>query len=197
MKAGKLSGESSEDSFGNFPDKSPFGYPCVVKVRSGGSSVGVYIVEDEKDFKDKLHEASKLESDILVEEYIGGREFTAAVIDGTAMPVVEIAPISGFYDYKNKYQAGSTIETCPADISEELTKKIQRVAELVYEALGMESYARMDFRVSDSEEVYCLEANTLPGMTPTSLVPQEAKALGMSFAQLVEKIVDVSLNKYK
>ena len=181
----------------NFPSESPFGYPCVVKVRSGGSSVGVYIVKSQEDFESSLKEAVKLDSDILVEEYIAGREFTAAVIDNKAMPVVEIAPISGFYDYKNKYQAGSTIETCPADISENLTIKIQKCAERVYEALDMESYARMDFRVTDGEEVYCLEANTLPGMTPTSLVPQEAKALGMSFAELVQKIVDVSLHKYR
>ena len=171
--------------------------PCVVKVNDGGSSVGVYLVFDEKAYDDAIKEAFLLGNKILVEQFIKGREFTDCVMDGKALPIVEIAPISGFYDYKNKYQAGSTIETCPAEISEELTRKIQEIAVAAYEALGIHTYARMDFMVDDKENVYCLEANTLPGMTPTSLIPQEAKAIGMDFPDLCQRIIELSLKKYE
>ena len=134
---------------------------------------------------------------MLVEEYIKGREITDCVIDGKALPVVEIAPKKGFYDYKNKYEAGATVETCPADISEELTKKVQEAAVAVYNALEIKTYARMDFRIDEQGEVYCLEANTLPGMTPTSLIPQEAQAIGKSFEELCEWIIEISLDKYR
>jgi D-alanine-D-alanine ligase len=128
---------------------------------------------------------------------VKGREFSVGVIDGKALPIIEIAPISGFYDYKNKYQAGSTVETCPADLNEELTKKMQDYAQKAYEALGLSTYARMDFIMNEQEEMYCLEANTLPGMTPTSLLPQEAAAVGMDFNSLCEKLIEVSLRKYE
>ncbi len=133
----------------------------------------------------------------MVEQYIKGREFTDCVIEGKALPVVEIAPISGFYDYKNKYQAGSAIETCPAQIDKALTEKIQKMAVLAYETLGISTYARMDFMVDENGECYCLEANTLPGMTPTSLIPQEAAAIGKSFGELCEWIIEISLKKYE
>lgn len=172
-------------------------FPVVVKTCCGGSSVGVYIVQDESGYEYALTQAFALEDQVIVEEYIQGREFTAAVVDGKAYPVVEIEPLKGFYDYTNKYQAGSTIETCPAHISEELTEEIQDIAVRAYLALGLESYGRMDFMVNDRDEVYCLEANTLPGMTPTSLIPQEAAALGMSFPDLCEELIRVSFKKYK
>ena len=114
------------------------------------------------------------------------------VVDGEAYPVIEIAPIQGFYDYKNKYQAGSTIETCPAELSEELTKEMQSYAVKAFEALRLENYGRMDFLLDEENHMYCLEANTLPGMTPTSLLPQEAGALGMSYGELCEKLIQVS-----
>ena len=135
-------------------------------------------------------------SEILMEEFIKGRELTCGVIKGKALPVVEIAPVAGFYDYKNKYQAGSTVETCPAEIGEELTKKVQAVSELAYETLGLETYARIDVMLKKNGDVYCLEANTLPGMTPTSLLPQEAGVLGMSYEDLCEYIIEISLEKY-
>ena len=114
------------------------------------------------------------------------------VVGGEAYPIVEITPISGFYDYKNKYQAGSTIETCPAPLSAELTQKMQEIALKAYHTLRLESYARMDFMMDENGGIYCLEANTLPGMTPTSLLPQEAAAVGMTFADLCEKLIEVS-----
>lgn len=171
-------------------------FPCVVKPACGGSSVGISIANNEEEYKNALQEAFRWEDKLVVEEYIKGREFSIGVVDGVAYPIIEIAPKSGFYDYKNKYQAGSTVETCPAVLSEELTLKMQKYACMAYEALKLDTYARMDFMMKDNGEMYCLEANTLPGMTPTSLLPQEAGALGMSFEEICEKLINVSMNKY-
>jgi len=175
-----------------FPDE----YPIVVKTACGGSSVGVYIAKDKEEYLNALKEAIVFDADIIVEQYIKGREFSVGVVDGEAYPIIEIAPISGFYDYKNKYQAGSTIETCPARLPWEITAAMQKTAEDAYSALNMSSYGRLDFMMDEDNKFYCLEANTLPGMTPTSLLPQEAAARGEDFVTLVEKIVHVSLRKY-
>ncbi len=172
-------------------------YPCVVKVSNGGSSVGVSIVNSPVEMDAALANAFTYGNEVIIEQYIKGREFSVGVIDGKALPVIEIAPLNGFYDYKNKYQAGSTIETCPANISDEIAGKMQKTAEDVFAALRLKTYARMDFMLSETNEHYCLEANTLPGMTPTSLLPQEAEAIGMDFASLCEKIIELSLAKYK
>ena len=172
-------------------------YPCVVKICNGGSSIGVFIVHDDAEYKKAVLEAFSYEGRVIVENYIKGREFTDCVIEGRALPVVEIAPKEGFYDYKNKYQAGATVETCPAEISPELTDRIQNQAVAAYKALGIRTYARIDFIVNEDDRVYCLEANTLPGMTPTSLIPQEAAAIGCSFPDLCEWIIRVSLKKYE
>lgn len=171
-------------------------YPCVVKVCNGGSSVGVSIVACESDMEEALQHAFTYGNDVIIEQYIKGREFSVGVIDGKALPVIEIAPLVGFYDYKNKYQVGSTVETCPADLPEKITGNLQSIAEQVFKALRLKTYARMDFMLSEANEIYCLEANTLPGMTPTSLLPQEAQAIGMDFENLCEKIIEISLNKY-
>ena len=130
---------------------------------------------------------------MVVERYIKGREFSVGVVDGVVYPVIEIAPIQGFYDYTNKYQAGSTVETCPAELPEELTLRMQDYALQAYRALRLESYGRIDVMMDEENNMYCLEANTLPGMTPTSLLPQEAAALGMDFAALCEKLIQVSV----
>lgn len=171
-------------------------YPCVVKVCNGGSSVGVYIAKNKDEYDSALKEAFTLEGKVLVEEFIKGRELTDGVIEGVALPVVEIAPKEGFYDYKNKYQAGSAIETCPALIPDEITKKVQEEAVKAFNALGIKTYARMDFIYREDGEVFCLEANTLPGMTPTSLIPQEAAVVGKNYGELCEWIIEVSLKKY-
>ena len=172
-------------------------YPAVVKACNGGSSVGVYMAQDEQECSKAMEQAYAYDSQVIVEQYIKGREFSVGVIDGKALPVIEIAPLQGFYDYKNKYQAGSTIETCPAQISEELTEKMQKLAEKTYKALHIESYARIDIMMNEKEEMFCLEANTLPGMTPTSLLPQEAKEIGYDFGKLCEWLIEVSLRKYE
>ena len=167
--------------------------PCIVKACCGGSSVGVSIVNKEEDYEKALEEAFRYDNEVIVEQYIKGREFSVGVMDGKALPVIEIAPLQGFYDYKNKYQAGSTIETCPALLSEEKTKEMQGYAEAAFKVLRLKNYARMDFMMSETGEIYCLEANTLPGMTPTSLLPQEAAAEGISFEELCEKIIKTAL----
>ena len=143
-------------------------FPVVVKTCCGGSSVGVYIVNDQAEYEQA----------------------------GKAYPIIEIAPKQGFYDYKNKYQAGSTVETCPAEISPELTEKMQHYAEAGAKALCIEGYARFDFMMKENGDMYCLEANTLPGMTPTSLIPQEAKVLGIDYPDLCEELIRISLKKY-
>ena len=171
--------------------------PCVVKPCRGGSSVGVSIVWTEQDFQKALEEAFRWEDEVVVETYIRGREFSVGVIDFKALPVIEIAPLEGFYDYKNKYAAGSTVETCPAELPEELSKRMQQYAEEAAKSLGLTTYSRMDFLLDEENHMYCLEANTLPGMTSTSLLPQEAQAVGMDFPQLCERIIQISLEKYE
>ena len=173
------------------------GFPVIVKPCCGGSSVGVCIANNQTEYQAALLEAFSYENEVVVEQFITGREFSVAVVDKKAYPVIEIAPLQGFYDYKNKYQAGSCVETCPAEISSALTKEMQKYAEMGYEALNLQAYARLDFLMDDEGNMYCLEANTLPGMTPTSLIPQEAKAIGMYYPQLCEKLIEVSLKKYQ
>ena len=168
-------------------------FPLVVKCCNGGSSVGTVIVEKPEDYEAAKEEAFRYDDEIIIEQYIKGREFSVGVVDGKALPVIEIAPVSGFYDYKNKYQAGSTVETCPAELCEELTVQMQQYAEAVFKALRLKNYARMDFMLAANGDMYCLEANTLPGMTPTSLLPQEAQAIGVSYGDLCEWLIEISL----
>ena len=172
-------------------------FPCVVKPCSGGSSIGVSIVHDKAEYEQALKEAFRWENELVIEEYVKGREFSVGVIDFQALPIIEIAPVEGFYDYKNKYKAGSTVETCPAELSEQITKEMQGYAEKVAEVLGLNTYSRTDFLLDAEDHIFCLEANTLPGMTPTSLLPQEAKVTGVDFNQLCEKLIESSMRKYK
>lgn len=171
-------------------------FPLVVKPCCGGSSVGVYIVNNQQEYEEALEGAFGYETELIVEEYVSGREFSVGVVDGKAYPVIEIAPIEGFYDYTNKYQAGSAIETCPAKISEELTRQMQEYAEAGTKALGIEGYCRLDFMMREDGRMYCLEANTLPGMTNTSLLPQEAQAIGIDYPSLCEELIRLSLKRY-
>lgn len=172
-------------------------FPCVVKPCSGGSSVGVAIANNLEEFKKALKESFRFEEEVLVEQYIKGREFSVGVLAGEALPIIEICPKAGFYDYKNKYQAGLTEEICPALLSEEVTEEMQRQALRVFDTLMLETYARIDFLMDEQNNMYCLEANTLPGMTPTSLLPQEAQQAGLSYEELCEEIILHSLKKYK
>ena len=167
--------------------------PVVVKPCCGGSSIGVTIAKDSAEFTKALDEAFRWEDELIIEEFVQGREFSCGVIEGKALPVIEIAPLQGFYDYKNKYKAGSAVETCPADLPEEVSAQMRAYAEAVAKVIGLDTYSRSDFLISNEGEMYCLEANTLPGMTPTSLLPQEAAAAGISFQELCEMIVAAAL----
>ena len=175
------------------PDENGVGLPCVVKPACGGSSVGVSIPRTPDEYQKAVDDAFSYESVLIIEQYISGREFSCGVVDGEAYPVIEIAPLQGFYDYTNKYKAGSTVETCPADIPQDVTKKIQETCVRAYHALRLTSYGRIDLMMDEDQNIYCLEANTLPGMTPTSLLPQEAAAMGIDFPSLCEKLIEVSL----
>ena len=172
-------------------------FPCVVKPCSGGSSVGIAKAENEEEFIAAVKEAFRYENEIVVEQFVKGREFSVGILGGKALPPIEIIPKSGFYDYAAKYQAGATDEICPADIDEQTDKKLRESAVAAYNSLNLDSYARVDFLVDENGEPFCLEANTLPGMTPTSLLPQEAAVEGMNYADLCEKIIEISLAKYK
>lgn len=172
------------------------GFPCVVKPCSGGSSVGTSIVHSREEYEAALELAFKYESAVIVENYIVGRELTCGVVDGRAMPVIEIIPNEGFYDYKNKYQPGATQELCPAPIGEEKTAEVQRLSEKVNDVLMIDAYCRVDFLMDETGALFCLEANTLPGMTPTSLVPRMAQEQGKSFGEFCEELIEVSLKKY-
>lgn len=185
--------ENREDDITKLPLK----LPCVVKPCCGGSSIGVTIVNDPKEFTEALEEAFRWENNLIIEEYVKGREFSVGVMEGKALPVIEIAPIEGFYDYKNKYKAGSAVETCPANIPADVTARMQHYAKEVARVIGLDTYSRCDFLLDDSNGIYCLETNTLPGMTPTSLLPQEAQVIGMNFNQLCEKLIEISLKKYR
>ena len=176
----------------------PFMLPDEVGFPCGGASVGVYRADDPDSLAKALEEAFSYEDQVVVERCIIGREFSIGVIDGKALPIIEIAPLEGFYDYKSKYQAGSTIETCPADLPEDTAARMQKHAEEACAAVGIEGYARVDFMLDARTGAdYALEINTLPGMTPTSLLPQEAAAIGYSFPQLCEWILQVSMKKYQ
>ncbi len=170
--------------------------PCVVKPRAGGSSVGTSIAHTEAEYADALALGFSYSQELLVERYIEGREIDVGVLDGEALPPIEIRPKSGFFDYKNKYQDGATEEICPIpDLPEGWDAALRDAAVRVYEALGLEVYARMDFIVDEAGTVWCLEANTLPGMTPASLLPKEARVAGIGYNELVERILEASLRK--
>ena len=172
--------------------------PCVVKINAGGSSIGVYIVKEKDDLKPCMDAAFKLENELVIEDYIEGQEYTCGVLAGEGLPVVEITPNEGFYDYNAKYQPGATKEVCPApSLNAEQTAKMQSIAVVAHRALGIGVYSRVDFIMDKKGDMYCIEANTLPGMTPTSLLPQEAAARGVAYEDLCELIITESLKKYK
>lgn len=183
--------DTSEESLQKV--RETIGFPCVIKPVHCGSSVGVSMLEREEDWSDAMRTANEYESSVLAEKKITGREFSVGVMEGRALPPIEIIPLTGFYDYKNKYQQGLSKEVCPADLDAQQTKKLGDYAVAVHEALRLGSYSRVDFILAGDGEFYCLEANTLPGMTPTSLLPQEAAQTGLSYADLCDKIIQMSV----
>lgn len=166
--------------------------PCFVKPADNGSSVGVSRVAVAEGLDGAISEAKIYSDRVLVEREIRGREFSVGVIDGNALPPIEIITDGEFYDYKVKYQAGMAREICPAPISSELTQKLGDYAERIHKTLCLGSYSRIDFIMDSENEFYFLEANALPGMTPTSLLPQEAAAEGICYEELCKKIIELS-----
>ncbi len=166
-------------------------FPLVVKPNDDGSSVGLSIVNSKSDFLTAWEKAAAL-GDVLIEEFIEGRELTVAILGEDALPVVEIRPEGGVYDYEHKYQKGKTQYFCPADLEPRISDEAKRLALLTFQAVKCKGYARVDFRMDVSGNLFMLEVNTLPGMTGTSLVPKAAKAAGMEFEDLVQKIVSLT-----
>ena len=169
---------------------SKIGLPCVIKPTSCGSSVGVTIVESESELDAALAAAAPWGDRVLAEKKIAGRELTVGILDGQTLPIVEIIPNDGFYDYKNKYQ-GNTREICPAEIPARVAKKAAEATQRGFAALRLRGYARFDYIMDEDGKVWCLEANTLPGMTPLSLLPMAAAAAGISYEELCEKIIEL------
>lgn len=168
--------------------------PLVVKPNEEGSTVGLSIVREWSDLETALVKAATF-GDVLVESYIDGREITVAVVGDEALPVIEIIPKGGFYDYEHKYTRGMTNYVCPADLLKSQSDKVCHFARLAHQALGCKGYSRIDFRMGIDNLFYCLEVNTLPGMTETSLVPKAARAAGMEFELLLEKIMQLALDR--
>ncbi|HNZ07527.1 MAG TPA: D-alanine--D-alanine ligase [Candidatus Cloacimonadota bacterium] len=165
--------------------------PVVVKPNDGGSSVGISLVREIGDLKQAVKLAFREAKHVLVEQFIPGRELTVTVLDGQALPVVEIKPLQGWYDYKNKYTKGNTEYIAPAEIEPATAQLVQLYATRLWHAFGLKGYARVDFRY-DGSQAWFLEVNTLPGMTSLSLTPMAAKAAGISFSGLLERIINLS-----
>ena len=169
------------------------GIPCVIKPCGCGSSVGVTMLNSYNELNAAIKYVKKYEKYALIEKKIAGREFSVGILDSHALPVIEIIPNEGFYDYKNKYQHGLAKEVCPADIPEALSAQMSNIALKVHKTLRLGDYSRIDFILDAQGCIYCLEANTLPGMTPTSLLPQEAAAAGISYNELCNLIAELVL----
>lgn len=169
--------------------------PVVVKPCSGGSSIGVYITHTQEEYDKALAASFEQEDEVVIEEYIKGREFACGILDGKALPPIEIIPKTGFFDYANKYQAGATEEICPANLSEEISERMKALAVRAFHVLKLNVYSRADFLLDEEGQIFCLEVNTLPGMTEASLLPKEAKAAGMEYGDLCEWIIQKSLEE--
>jgi D-alanine-D-alanine ligase len=171
------------------------GFPAIVKPSKQGSTVGLTLVRDPADLGAAIAEASRYDDEVMIEEFISGRELTAGVLGGEALPIGEIIPKHELYDYECKYTAGMAVEVFPADLEAAVAREIQEQALQAFRVLKLNGYGRIDFRLSDSGGCFCLEANTLPGMTELSLIPQAAAAAGMSFADLCERIVTLAITE--
>lgn len=168
--------------------------PCVVKPAASGSSLGVSVVREREDLAPAL-EAAARGGRALAEDYIAGREIQCSVLGGKALPSIEIAPRSGFYDYESKYVPGAAAELSPAPIPAEAERELASVSEALYAAFNLKGLARADFIMDGTGRFWFLEFNALPGMTPTSLAPQEAAAAGISYEELCQRIIDLAFEE--
>jgi D-alanine-D-alanine ligase len=174
-----------------------FSLPLIVKPNAGGSTVGLTVVSEWSQLQTAIDTAARERAGILIEDYIKGRELTVAVVDGDPLPVVEIKPKSGLYDFEAKYTKGKTEYIAPAEIPEQLALRIQADAVRFFDALGASGLARVDFMLNEEGEHFCLELNTLPGMTELSLSPMAAKAAGQSFEELLDRIITSALKHHQ
>jgi D-alanine-D-alanine ligase len=192
---------NSSSSYGISEPRSPkikenilkIGFPNVVKPNDQGSSVAITIVKSESALDHALDEAEKFSESVLVEKFIPGAELTVVILGDEPLPVIEIRPHGEFYDYEHKYTKGITDYLVPAPIEKSFAVKLQELAINTFNSLGCKMFGRVDFKVGDDHIPYCLEVNTIPGMTETSLVPKAAAAAGITFTQVVQKIVDLSI----
>lgn len=171
------------------------GYPVVIKPNDEGSTFGLSIVSDATGLAPAYEEALRYSNQVLLEAYIPGRELTVAVLGEQALPIVEIRPRGGLYDYESKYTAGKSEYFCPADLPDSKTREIQELSIRACRALDTAGVARVDFRLAPDGTPHCLELNTIPGMTPTSLVPMAAKAVGLSFEDVCERVAALALER--
>jgi D-alanine-D-alanine ligase len=171
------------------------GLPIVTKPKNQGSTIGVSIIKEETQVASAVESALKYSPDVLVEKYIVGREITVGILGNKALPVIEVAPEKGFYDYECKYTRGRSKYIVPAKIAESKSREAQDLALKAYHVLGCQDFARVDFRLSHDGQLQCLEVNTIPGMTGTSLVPMAARASGTEFPRLVDEICRLALSR--
>ena len=167
--------------------------PCAVKIVNGGSSIGVALPDTREQLEKALRDLLRYGDHVVVEQKIKGREIQIAVLGDGYLPAVEIIPKGAYFDYESKYQAGGAVELCPAPITDAAWKQVGEMALKLHKGLGLSVYSRSDFILDENGQAWCLEINTLPGMTPTSLVPQEAAQVGLNYGELCEKIVELSL----
>jgi len=173
------------------------GYPLVVKPNAEGSTVGLTVVTRSEELPAAIQEAGRYGPEVLIERFIPGRELTVALLGDEPMPIVEIRPRHGHYDYEAKYTSGMSEYFCPADLPDSLAKHISDLGVRASVALDCRGVTRVDFRLSPQNEAFCLEVNTIPGMTPTSLVPMAAKARGLSYDQVVQRMLDLALEEHR
>lgn len=174
------------------------GNHCVVKPATEGSTLGVFIVNGKNDIVDAIGKARELDKDVLIERYIKGKELTVAVIGNEnpeALPIIEIVPVNGFYDYESKYKPGASQHLCPAPLPDSVTKIVQTMAIKAHQALGCEGVSRSDFILDEEGVCWLLETNTIPGMTGTSLLPDAARVAGITFPELCTLLIGYALNK--
>lgn len=172
-------------------------YPIFAKSNTGGSSIHLSRADNKEQLHAIINEIFSSGSDVLLEEAISGKEVTCGILEGQALPPVLIEPVAGnYFDFNSKYEHGGAREICPAPLSDEETQHIQSLALRAHRALGLSGYSRSDFILSETGQLFILEVNTLPGMTATSLVPQEAAAIGLEFGDFLEKLIELGLRTH-
>jgi D-alanine-D-alanine ligase len=175
--------------------RTALGFPVIVKPSKQGSTVGLSIVKKPEELQPAIDEAFVHDDEVMIEQFIAGRELTVGILGDVALPVGEIIAKHEIYDYECKYTPGMAVEEFPARLTDEETRTVQDLAKRAFDALKLRGYARIDFRMATDGKFFCLEANTLPGMTQTSLIPQAAAAAGISFPELCDRIVQLALEE--